>query len=64
MPVYFPLILKRHYCNICLEIPPICLLYIQNITVKMSGTMELQLKEKVPPLPPTPIPPAPLPFTI
>ena len=64
MPVYFSLILKRHYCNIYLEILPVCPLCTRNITAKMSRTIELQLKGKVPPLPPIPMPSAPPPPTI
>ena len=44
-----------------LEILSIRPLYTQKITVKMSKTIKLCLKQKVSPLPPTPLPPAPLP---
>ena len=64
MPVYFSLILRRYYCNTYIEILPIRPLRTRNITTKMSGTIELRLKGKVPPLPPTPMPPAPPPPTI
>ena len=64
MPIYFSLILRRYYCNTYLKILPIHPLRTQNITIKMSRTIELQLKEKVPPLPPTPMLPAPSPSII
>ena len=57
MPVYFSLILRRHYYNTYFEIPLIHPLCTQNITIKISGTMELYLKGKVLLLPPTPLPP-------
>ena len=63
MPIYFSPILRRYYYNSDLKILPIRPLRIQNITIKMSGTIELRLKGKPPPLPPIPLPPTPLPPT-
>ena len=61
MPIYFSLTLKKHYCDFCFKIPPIRPLRTRKITIKISRTIELHLKQKILPLPPTPLPSAPLP---